>query len=274
MRVEGGPAFGNRVAGVEVENKSGRGALHARCVIDATGDADVAARAGAECACGESFTSIWAMQVSLEQVQEAAGMPDGGAELMDFIRLAFNGQWFDTTPERRRWNATDGREVSEFVLETHRLLREHYRKTQEEGGQRDRRNLYPLALPAMAQFRKTRRIVGLTTLTDAQDGRHLEDSIGLVADWRRPGPVWEIPYGTLVPCEVDGLLAAGRCISSEGDAWEVTRVIPPAALTGQAAGLAATLAIRSGAQPRQVPAEEIQRELRRKGIAYSLEGLA
>ena len=101
----------------------------------------------------------------------------------------------------------------------------------------------------MAQFRTTRRIVGRETMTDGQHGLHRPDSIGLVADWRKAGYVWEIPYGTLLPQRVTGLLVAGRCISSEGDAWEVTRVIPPAALTGQVAGLAAGLAIAAADDP-------------------------
>jgi len=261
---------GDRVAGVEVENKSGRGALHAKCVVDATGDADIAYRAGCECASGENFSSVWIFQASLATARKVAESGNGPA-LMDAVRLAYNGEWFDTQPERRRWDATDGKDVTGFVLETHRLLREHYAKQHAEGGDKDRHNLYPLTLPAMAQFRKTRRIVGKATLTDGQDGQSFADSIGLSGDWRKPGPIWEIPYGTLVPPGHEGLLAAGRCISTEGDAWEVLRVIPPAAHTGQVAGLAATMAVRNGTVPSRVPAEEIQRELRAKGIPYHLE---
>ena len=80
--------------------------------------------------------------------------------------------------------------------------------------------------------------------------------------------MWEIPYGTLLPQRVTGLLVAGRCISSEGDAWEVTRVIPPAALTGQVAGLAAGLAIQHGTTPDQIAASTLQTELERLGIPF------
>ncbi len=261
---------GTRVAGVEVENKSGRGTVRARCVIDATGDADIAYRAGAECAYGESFLSLWALQQSMQYARgavERGGFP----QRLDMVNLAYNGEWFDTNPERERYEATDGRDVSRFVLDTHAYLREYYKKRQtEDGGDNDRRNLFPLTLPAMCQFRKTRRIVGRETLSDGQDGKRYADSVGLVSDWRKPGPVWEIPYGTLVPVNCEGLLAAGRCISSEGDAWEVTRVIPPAALTGQMCGLAATLAVRKGVSPGDIEAEEIQRHLREKGIPYHI----
>jgi len=63
------------------------------------------------------------------------------------------------------------------------------------------------------------RIVGRATMSDGQHGRHVADSVGLVADWRKAGHVWEVPYGVLLPRKVSGLLTAGRCISSEGDAW-------------------------------------------------------
>ena len=122
----------------------------------------------------------------------------------------------------------------------------------------------------MAQFRTTRRIVGRETMTDGQHGLHRPDSIGLVADWRKAGYVWEIPYGTLLPQRVTGLLVAGRCISSEGDAWEVTRVIPPAALTGQVAGLAAGLAIQRGTTPDQIAASALQAELARLDIPFHI----
>jgi hypothetical protein len=70
---------------------------------------------------------------------------------------------------------------------------------------------------------------------------------------------------------VKGLLAAGRCISSAGDAWEVTRVIPAAALTGQAAGAAATLAVRKDTTPDALDAKDVQRRLRRRGIPLHLD---
>jgi hypothetical protein len=122
----------------------------------------------------------------------------------------------------------------------------------------------------MSQFRTTRRIVGRATLSDGQDGQRVADSVGLVADWRRPGPVWEIPYGALVPAKVRGLLAAGRCISSEGDAWEITRVIPAAALTGQVCGIAAALSIQRGCSPSDLQADPIQRRLSERGIPFHL----
>jgi hypothetical protein len=102
-------------------------------------------------------------------------------------------------------------------------------------------------------------------------GKSVDDSVGLVADWNRAGRVWEMPYGALVPQKVEGLLVAGRCISSEGKAWEVTRVIHASAHTGQIAGIAAALAVRLDTSPRALDVEDIRSELRRLGIAFRLQ---
>ena len=259
---------GDRIAGLEIENKSGRGLLRAACVVDATGDADVAWRAGAECVEGDNWLSVWAIQNSSEVWSRAAAHP-GRAIPIDVLRLGADAAGDGAVPGGANLRGTRGEQVTRFVLDSHRLLREHYRARQADGAH-TRHDLYPLALPAMAQFRTLRRIVGRESLEAGQHGLERPESIGLAADWRRPGLVWEIPYGALIPRGVDGLLVAGRCISSGGDAWEVTRVIPAAALTGQAAGLAAWLAVKSGASPGRLAVEAVQAQLRRDGIAFHL----
>ncbi len=259
---------GERVTGLEVENKSGRGLLRARCIVDATGDADVAHRAGAECAQGINWSSIWAAQASLEAARKAIEQ-GSGAPLLDMVRVGGDDAGRGA-PEGKRWTGTSGREVTEFVLETRRLLREHYKVQQAARGDAGRSNIFPLTLPAMAQFRTTRRIAGQATMRDGEHGHHVPDSVGLVADWRKPGLVWEVPFGALLPKSVTALLVAGRCISSEGDAWQVMRVIPPAALTGQVAGLAAALAAQRGTTPDRLDPSAVQAELRQMSIPLHL----
>ncbi len=158
----------------------------------------------------------------------------------------------------------------ERVLETRRMVREHYAAKQAAAG---REAVFPLALPSMPTFRATRAVVGRATLVAGGEGRRAEDSIGLVADWRKAASVWEVPFGALVPEKVRGLLTAGRCISSVGDAWHVTRVIPPAALTGQASGVAACLAARAGVTPDRLDPAQVQEALRRRGMPLHVDEL-
>lgn len=260
---------GDRVIGVEVENKSGRGVLYGKCVIDGTGDADVAHRAGAECAEVDNWLSIWILETSLDVAQKAI-TAGSGIPLIGRRSLGAYNNGSNCPPKSVKWHGTQGKGVSGFVLAGRKVVLDRYKEFHAKGGATGRNNMFPMTLPSMAQFRTTRRIVGNVTLTDNQHGKPFSDSVGLVADWRKPGFVWEIPYGTLVPRKVKGLLAVGRCISSCGDAWEVTRVIPPAALTGQSAGIAATLAVRKDVTPDQVEPADIQRELRAKKIPFHL----
>ena len=77
---------------------------------------------------------------------------------------------------------------------------------------------------------------------------------------------YTIPYGCLVPEKIDGLLLAGRCISGTHMAHANYRVMPICANMGQAAGIAAALAVRKGILPRDVDVSEIQAILREHGV--------
>ena len=79
-----------------------------------------------------------------------------------------------------------------------------------------------------------------------------------------------IPYRSLVPRDVDGLLFAGRCLSAEPDAMVQLRLIPVCFATGQAAGLAAALAARQQVAPRDLAVEQIQDGLGRQGMELGL----
>ena len=57
--------------------------------------------------------------------------------------------------------------------------------------------LVPTALPSIPQVRMTRRIAGEYTLHDAECHTFFADSVGMVSDWRKRGPVYEVPFSTL-----------------------------------------------------------------------------
>ena len=76
----------------------------------------------------------------------------------------------------------------------------------------------------------------------------------------------EMPYGILVPEKVDGLLAAGRCFSSEEKANEAASWIPYCVVLGEAAGTAAALAVNADVQPRAVDIKKLQKTLKNQGV--------
>ncbi len=241
--------------------------LRAFIVIDATGDADVAYRAGAPCIEADNWLSLWALEASLAHARAVAESP-GRASLLDEVRVGGDANGRNHPISQPIVHGTKGGEGPYFVLEGRRLLREMYRARQAELGRHGRHERFPVTLPAMAQFRTTRRIDGLETMTTGHPNTALPSSIGLVPDWRRPGPVWEVPLGALVARGVQGLLAAGRCFSADGEAWEVSRVIPPAALTGQVAGIAAIQSVQRGVTPDHLDAADVQQVLQGKGMPF------
>ena len=252
---------GRRVTSVEVENKSGRGRLTAEVFVDATGDCDLARRAGCPVHDEWNSLSLWSIEYNEETEENPWGY------LGRKLRMQANGiiptdqtETHKGVPENRLYRGISGRMVSEFVLRGRAELRESYRQLY-ASGKTDRNHRYPVKLPAMAQFRKIFAIDGRYLLRGGEYGIAFADSIGMVGDWRKPNEVWEIPYRALLPRNLDNLLAAGRCIAATGDAWEVTRVIPTAALTGEAAGIAAALAVEKKTTPAELPIGELQSKL-------------
>ncbi len=239
--------------GIEVENKSGRVTLNAGCLIDATGDADLAWSAGLNCPTRDNAMAFWALEYNkLSKGSEAH--PD----LAKCIPMHLGGDFMDKIDNQL--NGIDGKKVSDFVVKGRRGYRERLNKMY-ASGELDRNSLFPLFLPAMAQFRMTRRIDGEFTLNDGMEWTWFEDSIGMVGDWRKSGYVWELPYRSLLPKGIKNLLAVGRCMSSEGDAWQVTRVIPTAGLTGEVAGVAAAMSLENRTTPDALDYKALQREL-------------
>ena len=262
----------DRVNGLEVINKSGRGILSAKCIIDATGDADVAYYAGAPCAEQDNWMSIWWMEASLEHAK--AAVADNSGKKLNLDRRLGGSNTGDGTPEGiRKFCGTNGKDVSQFVLEGRKLAREYYEREQSKLGKTGRNDVFPMTLPTMAQFRTTRRIVGIKTLATGDAFKHFDDCVGMVADWRGGKDVWEVPYYSLVPQKIKGLLAAGRCMDSEGQAWEVMRVIQAAAHTGEIAGVASSLSVKLDTTPDALDISILQKELKQRKFLMDVSDL-
>ena len=263
---------GDRIIGVEVENKSGRGFVSAKCVIDATGDADVAYHAGAPYVEQDNWLSIWAMEASLDSARQSVAENSG--KKLNFCRILGASNTGSGAPKgMRKFYGTNGKDVSEFVIEGRKMLREFYKREQSLRGKDGRNDIYPMALPSMAQFRTTRRIDGIKTIKPDDKGKHFDDCVGMVADWWSGRDIWEVPYYALVPQKIKGLLTAGRCISSEGEAWEVMRVIQSAVLTGEIAGIASAMSIKLDTTPDMIDVKDLQAILSEKGFLLDIDKL-
>lgn len=243
---------GDRVTGVVCESKSGREFFPASAFVDATGDADLFFRAG--CACVNGFNYFTAM-AHVSTVSEKAAALKNRQWLQCGANLHGEGH-----PEGYPFlTGTTNEEVTRFLLDGRKAILEKMRE-------KDRKTTDLASLPAQAQFRKTRRIDGVKTLTEADCFARREDSVGLASDFEKPGDWYELPFGILISPTCANMTAAGRMVSSDGWAWDVTRVIPVCALTGQAAGAAAALISSTGGNVQTLSIEKLQQELTRQGV--------
>ena len=247
------------IESIEVENLSGRGQLSAQCFIDTTGTAALARQAGGAVETMNNCHSPWIIEKSAGKTAYSLE-PHLGVK---YFRLCNNDNVVS--------DVLDAKTQTKYLRLTWEESRQFYDEAYANGD--DRHTHYPIVLPGMSQLRKVGRIVGKTTLHDGENGKHFDDSIGLYADWRRSDSVWETPYGTLVPEKVRHLLAAGRCMSTENDAWECFRVIPSAAMTGEVAGTAAALSVEAKCDPADLDVERLRNELRKNGFLFHLDEL-
>ncbi len=236
---------GNRIVSVDAVNLSGKTWIAGKCFVDATGCALTAKLAGAKTLSEVNHITPWVMEMASDP------------SFFHFTESLHIQDFGKHTEEYAMEPPYDGRKVTEFVRRSWRILREHYDRFSRE----ERTKNYPVHLPAMPQLRKIAHIDALYNLTESDVGKHFEHSIGATGNWIHPDPGWEAPYESLIPKDLDGLLAAGRCIGASGYAWEIFRVIPAAALTGEAAGIAAALCVRNDFAPKDLPYDLLKKHL-------------
>lgn len=241
---------------VMVENKSGRQAYACGAVIDASGDADVLNRIGLNTPAAENSLAIWcyATQGAQKHYLKRGGAAEHHLNLLTLGNIDTKAQKHIVVEP---YYGDSAKNVNRFIVDGHKRLL---------GVVKDNPDLVLASLPSMPQIRMARRIEGAYTLGDKDSGAHFEDNIGATGDWRRPNPVYEIPYRALYTPEVRNVLAAGRCIAAQDEAWQVTRVIPPAAVTGEAAGVAAAICAGEALAVQDIPVARIRQRLEAVGV--------
>lgn len=275
------------VRGVLIENKSGRQAVFAHTVVDATGDGDVAFRAGAAYFYGEDGHRM--SDTLLYRVAGVDGKSERGCQMADSVLLwgpqpgdrDYDGrsemeQYLQGFPEKidRHYDATDARALSKAEIETRLNVYRHFKAQKEK--EASFANAYVVQTPDMIGIRQTRFIKGKYTLTgeDVIEGRIFDDTVAMASKpvvhyygYRRflEHTGYEVPYRCLVPETVEGLLVAGRCMSALQPAFESVRSIAPSMCVGEAAGAAAALAAKTGVPASQVEIRTLQKLLMEKG---------
>lgn len=138
-----------------------------------------------------------------------------------------------------------------------------------------------VALSTQIGVRETRRVYGRYRLTreDVLQAAKFPDVIGLCGapiedhhagqntrwSYLPEGETVDIPYGSLIPKNSEGLLVAGRCFSATHDAHASVRSMAQCMAMGQAVGFAAALSSIENVMPADLEIEKLQQELHEVG---------
>jgi hypothetical protein len=219
-----------KISALITESKSGRCAYYVKSVIDATGDCDIAHFSGAPTSIHERGNSLAAWYYYTDE--NGYDLKRLGAA--DVPNPDPNTKFKELTS--RRFSGLETRDVSDFVTIGHEKLLADWLKRREENPE-----AVISTIATIPQFRMTRKLVGEYQLTEEDNHKYFEDSVGMVANWRKRGPIYEVPFRALYSRSVKNLAVAGRCISSDEALWDIIRVIPCCAVEGEAVGLAAAM---------------------------------
>ncbi|MBI5506714.1 MAG: FAD-dependent oxidoreductase [Deltaproteobacteria bacterium] len=251
---------GEHVRGVTFQSKSGRFAILADVVIDASGDGDIFASAGCAHETETVLPWLW-FRVGGVDVEKAQA---GGAWC---FRTVNDGQvlfpWGATERVMRKIDATDPDDLTFAELECRRVVMEEFERLRSQSPGFERAHLCEIARDL--GITESRRLSGRYVLARDDMDRPLDDAIGLTGHWTKYGALYWLPYRSLLAREFDNLLAAGRCISVDHRTHHATKEIPACMVTGQAAGTAAALAVRNAITPCALDVAMLRTELLAQG---------
>jgi len=270
-----------RVRAAIVETKAGRQAVRGRVFIDASGDGDLYASAGAPFVHGRYIMSLVHRMAEVDVDRVIAferAYPDEARKLNTEVRRLIGGSWdfwwlrtprngviWCNCPHLHGLDALSVEDLTRLEIEA----RERFMRAIVwlRGHMPGFERAYILDASPQAGIRQTRVLKGEYVMTkeDVASGRRFPDVIGRGRDYF-------MPYRSLVPRGVDGLLVAGRCFSAAPDAQRSAREIGPCMVMGEAAGAAAALAVESAVEPRAVDVAALQRRLVAVGADLGLEG--
>ena len=290
-----------RLAGVVVATKEGLAEVRAGVVVDCTGDADVAFFAGAETMKEKAALSPMTLcfDVTNVDMDRAEAFSRGGGieqvaakarakyplipDSWGLTRFASSNCFFINhagTRDHGVFDGTDLEDITRAECLSRRQVLQMVEAMREFGGEA-LADVELIAAGPQVGVRETRRIKGSYVLTeqDALAGRKFDDAIAWRSGFLDIGfvryermKIHDVPYRAIVPEKIDGLLAAGRCISATHVGASAGKSMGNCMATGHAAGLAAALSLRANVPPRGFDIKVLQEALRRDGVDLDRSG--
>ena len=277
----------NQVKGIVMENKAGRQAVKAKIVVDATGDADIAAFSGAPFRLVKKPMTMMFNMVGVKTDEalkifgnwggirkivkdgidkgelhfELGLFPEFGAPGVYAEELVYKGELNVWSGNLLDMDGTEPKDLTkaEIVTREHVMRIADFLKKRAPGFEESRIE----CTSTQVGVRATRQIIGEVSPTiDQVKNKKFEDAV--VKPYARNEI--RLPYRSILPQKVDNLLVAGRCISADEEAMAQLRLIPVCSATGQAAGTAAALAIKQRVLPRHIDIFSLQKVLNEQGM--------
>ncbi len=286
---------GNKITAAIFSSKSGPVAIKGKIFVDGTGDGDLAKLSGCECLFGneDGFCQPMTLCFKLSDV-DADRMPDRAGVNVYYDKAKADGEidcirenvlWFLThekdvihfnTTRVIKKSGVNGVELSEAEIDARRQVREYLRFLRKHVPGYEKARIHSMA--HHIGIRETRRVVGLIlqTADDFTAARKYDDGIAKVRypiDIHNPsgtGTViqhmpenewYEISYRAIVPKGSGNLLMGCRAVSLDHALHSSARVMPPVCSIGQAAGMGAAMAVKSGKAPAEVNGVEVRKNL-------------
>jgi len=274
------------VKGVVFESKEGRMAILADVVVDATGDGDLFARAGAayendieEADVHHCMNTSWLfggvdmnrwIGFKTGRPEEHAAFMQRGRDECGLFERPFVSWRNDIAlfmgPRQSGFSALDVDDLTAVEIRSHRAMQQHleFFRAHAPGFE----NAFMMLSAPQIGVRHARRLKGVDAVLRARwpQGTALADEIGVSPSVNPKFPNISIPYGALVPEKLDGLIACGRHVSCDKNSHGFMREIPQCWITGQAAGTAAALAASANVPLRAVDVPTLQAALVRQGV--------
>ena len=296
-----------RVRGAIVESKSGREAVLAKVVVDCSGDGDAAARAGVPYRLGRIADSACQPMTLMFEIEGIGGFVQSQAvDLYDQmaeairqhslpVKLPFGrvnyAPWIINVPRPGaavvqathvyQMNPLDTRDLTRATIQSRRQAHDLVQVLRRIPALADVRLVQTAAAIGV---REARHLVGryLLGLEDLRAGRRFDDAVTFgefgvdIHDVKRGEKSahgtkvrpYEITYRCLLPEGIRGLLFAGRCISGTHEAHASYRVTGTCMAMGQAAGLAAAMAVAENRSPEQIDGRSLRQALQNRSVGF------
>ncbi|MBR2339926.1 MAG: FAD-dependent oxidoreductase [Clostridia bacterium] len=248
-----------RCVGIITDSKAGLEFYGCKMIIDTSGDCDVLRRMGVPTVSGENYYTYVTKMLTLDSCKKAIEHNNIRFATYDYHGGSIN-LFGDNQPlDMPRWSGLSPEEVTDYLVRNQIEVLNKIRND-------DRLSRDIVTLPTMPQFRTTCHIKGDYSLKVSDAYKHFDDSICAINDFEHRNHLFEVSLKTITRRDFPNVITAGRSASGEGYGWDLLRVIPPAILTGQAAGAVACQALDEGVGVADVNVSRLQNTLEGENV--------